>query len=75
MTECTGLVGSLVHDVDRKRSKLESAEAVFVLADKDARATKAQDATTLLQALSIRNYADRYEVVAQIPGLWGALRG
>ncbi|RHZ13685.1 hypothetical protein DYB31_010219 [Aphanomyces astaci] len=50
--------GSLVHDVDRKRTQLASAEAVFVLADKDARATEAQDATTLLQALSIRNYAD-----------------
>ncbi|KAF0712043.1 hypothetical protein AaE_012146, partial [Aphanomyces astaci] len=52
------LMSSLVHDVDRKRTQLASAEAVFVLADKDARATEAQDATTLLQALSIRNYAD-----------------
>ncbi|ETV97742.1 hypothetical protein H310_09108 [Aphanomyces invadans] len=54
----TFLKGSLVHDVDRKRTMLECAEAVFVLADKDARATEAQDASTLLQALSIRNYAD-----------------
>ncbi|RLN99009.1 hypothetical protein DYB28_001890 [Aphanomyces astaci] len=60
-TKTTFLKGSLVHDVDRKRTQLASAEAVFVLADKDARATEAQDATTLLQALSIRNYADRYK--------------
>ncbi|RHY31355.1 hypothetical protein DYB32_004918 [Aphanomyces invadans] len=59
-----GVMWSLVHDVDRKRTMLECAEAVFVLADKDARATEAQDASTLLQALSIRNYADSQQVFA-----------
>ncbi|CAK4689901.1 hypothetical protein LEN26_007087 [Aphanomyces euteiches] len=52
------LRGSLVNDVDRQRTKLDSAEAVFVLADKDTAMSEAQDAATLLQALSIRNFAD-----------------
>ncbi|KAF0698337.1 Aste57867_11057 [Aphanomyces stellatus] len=56
--KATYLRGSLVHDVDRARTKLETAEAVFVLADTDTRCAETQDASTLLQALSVRNHTD-----------------
>ncbi|EQC40935.1 hypothetical protein SDRG_01998 [Saprolegnia diclina VS20] len=54
----TYLKGSLMLEKDRSRVHLENAEAVFVLANRQSADHAAEDASTLLQALSVRNYAD-----------------
>ncbi|OQR94237.1 hypothetical protein THRCLA_22246, partial [Thraustotheca clavata] len=54
----TYLKGSLFNEKDRTRVQLENAEAVFVLANRNNVSSDAEDASTLLQALSVRNYAD-----------------
>ncbi|OQR87797.1 hypothetical protein ACHHYP_08037 [Achlya hypogyna] len=54
----TYLRGSLMNERDRARVHLAGAEAVFVLANRHTPLSAAEDAATLLQALSVRNYAD-----------------
>lgn len=53
------LRGNITHACDQRRVRLESATAVFLLAAKRLHCDPAaQDATTVLHALSVRNFAD-----------------
>lgn len=56
----TYIRGSLISKSGQVRSKLQAAEAVFVLADKKAHDDEKTDATVILQSLSVRNAAESY---------------